>query len=123
MKRPNKYRNQPVVVDGIRFASKAEAKRYGELKLLDRAGQIAGLTCQPRFKLTTAAGEPAGVYVGDFAYGEHTPLGYHMVCEDVKSPATCTRLWRLKWKLVQDQYREVEFRVVMAAARTRRAAA
>lgn len=39
-KKPNKYRNKPVIVDGIRFASKLEAKRYGELKMLERAGKI-----------------------------------------------------------------------------------
>jgi hypothetical protein len=71
----------------------------------------------------TAAGESAGVYVGDFSYREDSPTGWHMVCEDVKSLATCTPVWRLKWKLVQDQYREVEFRTIFPAARTRRAAA
>ena len=32
-----KYRNEPTSVDGIRFASKKEAWRYGELKLLEKA--------------------------------------------------------------------------------------
>jgi hypothetical protein len=36
----NKYRAQPVVIDGIRFASKKEGARYLELKLLERAGKI-----------------------------------------------------------------------------------
>jgi hypothetical protein len=30
-KKPRKYRNEPVVVDGIRFDSKREAAYYGEL--------------------------------------------------------------------------------------------
>ena len=33
-----KYRNQPVTVDGYRFDSKAEARRWGELKLLAALG-------------------------------------------------------------------------------------
>ena len=57
-----KYRNKPVTVDGIKFDSTKEAKRYGELKLLERAGEIAELERQPKFVLTTN-GEPIQ-YVG-----------------------------------------------------------
>ena len=46
-----KYRAVPTVIDGIRFASKAEARRYGELRLLEQAGEIRDLVRQPRFAL------------------------------------------------------------------------
>lgn len=36
----NKYRNNPVTVDGIRFDSKAEATHYGRLKLARDAGHL-----------------------------------------------------------------------------------
>lgn len=36
---PNKYSAEPVVVDGIRFDSKLEARRYGEL-LIERSGGL-----------------------------------------------------------------------------------
>jgi len=47
----NKYHNQPVTIDGIRFASKREGKRYSELKLLEQAGSITDLKLQPRFPI------------------------------------------------------------------------
>ena len=47
----SKYRNVKTEVDGILFASKKEARRYSELKLLERAGEIAHLELQPRIKI------------------------------------------------------------------------
>ncbi len=43
MKRANKFNAKPQVVDGVSFASKAEAKRDAELLLLQRADKIHGL--------------------------------------------------------------------------------
>lgn len=62
-----KYRNKPTEVDGHRFASKLEARRYLELKLMERAGEIAELTLQPRYKLEVN-GHPVCQYVADFHY-------------------------------------------------------
>jgi hypothetical protein len=78
----SKYHAKPQVVDGIRFASQKEARRYVELKLLDKAGVIDGLILQPRFELCTWHGDHSrapfvGVYVADFEYfekGFKTPL-------------------------------------------------
>jgi hypothetical protein len=42
----NKYSAQRVEVDGITFDSKKEARRWGELKLLERAGEIIELRRQ-----------------------------------------------------------------------------
>lgn len=49
-----KYKNNPVEYDGISFDSKREAKRYAELKLLERAGKITGLQRQVKFELIPA---------------------------------------------------------------------
>jgi hypothetical protein len=38
MTRTPKYRATPIILDGIRFDSKREAKRWAELQLLQRAG-------------------------------------------------------------------------------------
>lgn len=107
--RANKYRARPTEVDGIRFASAAEARRYRDLKLLERAGEIAGLTLQPRFPLTVN-GEPvkirstgypngrAAEYRADFAYFR----GGHRVVEDVKG--LDTPVSRLKRALVETIY-------------------
>ena len=69
-----KYRNKPQIVDGIRFDSKKEAARYGELKLLVAAGKISQLKVQPRYKLQRgclAIKYPNGriaAYTADFEY-------------------------------------------------------
>lgn len=91
-----KYRNQPVEIDGHRFASKAEARRYGELKLLERANQIAHLELQPRFPLHVRE-VLVCTYVADFAY----MLQGRGIVEDVKSPATRTPQYRIKVKLLR----------------------
>lgn len=96
MKKPHKYRAIPTVVDNIRFASKKEALRYQQLKLLERAGKIANLELQPKFNLT-CGGTPVKIrsqkvpkgrqayYVGDFRY--RTADGT-VVVEDVKGMDT-----------------------------------
>jgi hypothetical protein len=79
----SKYKAVPTVVDNIRFASKKEARRYGELKLLQRAKQIADLKLQPRIKCQ-ANGVHICDYVADFFYTEKGQPVY----EDVKSEFT-----------------------------------
>lgn len=79
-----KYRNEPVEIDGRRFASKAEGKRYAELRLLERAGEIRDLRCQPRYDLAVN-GQKICTYVGDFAYLNRTGTP---VTEDVKGYRT-----------------------------------
>ncbi len=49
-----KYGNRKVVVDGIEFDSQKEARRYWELKLLQRAGKITDLQLQREFELIPA---------------------------------------------------------------------
>lgn len=87
------YINKKVVVDGIKFDSKKEAKRYGYLKLLEVLGEIKDLELQPKFELVKgvkfsgdARAKPAVRYFADFAYTD-TATGKRIV-EDVKSPVT-----------------------------------
>lgn len=82
----NKYKAQPTTVDGIKFASKREAERYGELKLLERAGEITNLVSHPRFALVVN-GFHICWYTADAGYTE----AGKPVIEDVKSPATAKR--------------------------------
>lgn len=49
-----KYGNRKVIIDGIEFDSAKEARRYSELKLLQRAGQITDLQLQREFELIPA---------------------------------------------------------------------
>lgn len=76
--RHHKYNAKPVTIDNIRFASGGEGKRYAELKLLERAGEISELRLQPSFDLRGADGELLRYcksnrivrYVADFMYTE-----------------------------------------------------
>ena len=57
-----KYKNNAVELDGIKFDSKREARRYAELKLLERAGEITGLQRQVKFELIPAQYETVERY-------------------------------------------------------------
>ena len=97
MKAP-KYRNVKIVVDGITFDSAKEARRYSELKLLERAGQITGLEIQPSFRLVVNNCLIC-TYKADFRYAMDTPhVRGLVVVEDVKGMKT--PVYRLKKKLM-----------------------
>ena len=50
----NKYGASKVEYDGITFDSKKEERRYKELRLMERAGEIKGLKRQVRYSLIPA---------------------------------------------------------------------
>ena len=97
-KQQSKYRNRRATVDGQTFDSRKEARRYLELQLLARAGEITGLTRQQSYRL-----EVNGVlvcsYRPDFEY--RTKDGTKVV-EDVKGVKTQT--YKLKKKLMKAIY-------------------
>lgn len=93
----NKYGAVKTVVDGIKFDSKAEARRYKNLKLLERAGEITNLELQPRYDLIVN-GVKCGFYKADFRYLENGKL----VVEDVKGMKT--PVYNLKKKLIKVIY-------------------
>lgn len=116
--KPRKYFNVPLVIDGERFDSQAEAARW--LTLLERQnrGQISGLRRQPRYELQASFRDKTGrmmraiTYVGDFEYSEESE---QLVVEDVKGgEATQTQVWRVKAKLFRYRYPGIELRVVEA---------
>lgn len=82
----SKYRN--IKTDG--YASKKEARRAWDLKLLERAGTIANLRFQVRYILIPAQYEDgrcvehACIYIADFVYDE----GGKTVVEDAKGLPT-----------------------------------
>lgn len=95
----NKYNAKKVWVDGYKFHSKAEARRYLELKLLLRAGAIRNLELQKKFELIPRQdGERAVNYYADFYYEEAFQGGWRAVCEDVKGMKT--DVYKLKKKLL-----------------------
>lgn len=91
----HKFNAKKTVLDGITFDSKAEAKRYGELKLLEKRGEITDLELQPRYDLAVE-GVKLGFYKGDFRYRDRAGA---LHVEDVKGVRT--PLYALKAKLVK----------------------
>lgn len=78
--RRSKYGNTWTVVDGIKFQSKLEARRWQQLQLLVKAGEVAKVERQVRFPLV------AGItYVADFRV---TYPDGRVVIEDVKGVET-----------------------------------
>ena len=112
-KKEPKYHNQPAERNGIRFASQKEARRYDELMLMLKAGEIRDLKLQPQFTLQEAYTTPEGNrvqairYQADFSYDVIDPYGLEYVktvVEDVKSKATKTRVYEIKKKLMRERY-------------------
>lgn len=86
----NKYGNRKVIHDGIEFDSVKEARRYCELKLMQRAGVISDLQLQVSFELIPTQRidgkvvERAVNYIADFVYKQD---GVQVV-EDTKGMRT-----------------------------------
>lgn len=109
-KNAGKIPHHYVKVNGIEFDSQSEADRYMELLVLQKAGKISDLVCQPQWELIPAASVPADitrgraehfrkhVYTADFAYKDEK--GNYIV-EDVKSKRTREeRDYRINRKLM-----------------------
>lgn len=101
----NKFRNRKVIVNGERFDSKKEYRRYKELQLLERAGRIHSLKRQVRYLLIPAQYDEQGNkiesycnYIADFVYRENGKL----IVEDVKGFKTPEYI--LKRKLMLSVY-------------------
>jgi hypothetical protein len=94
----SKYKNQPTVVDEILFASRKEAARYSELKMLQRVGIISDLRWQVPYELQVN-GVAICKYIADFCYLDQSG---REVIEDVKGQrsGSAYALYRLKAKLM-----------------------
>lgn len=69
----NKYKNKKTQVDMYVFDSIAESKRYKELALLQREGEIQDLQLQPKFLLQESFKKNGKTYrkieyIADFMY-------------------------------------------------------
>ena len=116
----SKYSNRKTILDGITFDSVKEARRYQELKLMEKAGKICDLRLQVPFMLTPTMSEPVerygkrgqrikdGLkviereckYIADFVYID-TETGEKVV-EDTKGVKT--EAYKIKRKLMLWKY-------------------
>ena len=91
-----KYNNTKIRVDGRLFDSKAEAARWQELQLLERAGEITELERQVEYELIPKQkGERSAKYIADLRYVDHEG---ETVVEDTKGVKT--PVWIIKRKLM-----------------------
>lgn len=115
----SKYNSKKTVIDGISFDSRKEAKRYQELKLLEKSGEISDLRLQVKYVLIPSQYEDTGelftrgankgkmkrklverpvTYIADFVYTE----GGKEVVEDTKGMRT--KEYIIKRKLMLSVY-------------------
>ena len=92
-------------IDGHTFASTAEANRYSQLKLLERAREIKALGVHPQYPLSVN-GVLIGKYTADFCYFE----GGRQVTEDVKGLVTAEA--SLRMRVFMACYPQHELRIV-----------
>lgn len=114
-----KYRNKKIVLDGIRFDSKKELRRYHELLFQQKAGMISGLERQKKFVLIPTQREPDIIgarggkhpgkviekecaYIADFVY----QVQGQTVVEDVKGyrMGSAYTVFTIKRKLMLERY-------------------
>ena len=104
--RRSKYGAKKTLAEGLLFDSKAEAARYLDLRLMERAGEIKRLSTQPRYALAVN-GVKVCDYIADFSY--HRVTGKDAtahVLEDVKGARTgaAWAMFRIKAKLFRAIY-------------------
>jgi len=97
--KPHKYKAKSVTVDNILFPSKREASRYGDIKIMLKAGVIQDLTLHPKFPCIVN-GLKVCTYIADFSYVRRKDG--EVVTEDCKGYRT--DVYRLKKKLVEAIY-------------------
>ena len=93
------------------FDSIQESKRYKELKLLERAGEIQNLELQPHFLLQDSFRKNGRTfrkieYIADFKYIENGKT----IVEDVKGMQT--EVFKIKHKIFEKIYPELELRII-----------
>jgi len=101
-KKPSKFGNIPTEVDGIKFASILEARRYQTLVLLKKAGDIKWFETQPSFRITRVQR-----YMPDFIVcGKDGTIW----CEDAKGVQT--KDFKIKAQLFREKYPDIELRLI-----------
>lgn len=93
----NKYNAIKVKIDGYLFDSKKEARRYQELKLLEKSRAIQDLELQPEFSIEIN-GQHICKYRADFRYKAEDKT----VIEDAKGFKTV--VYKLKKRMVEALY-------------------
>ena len=109
-----KYNAKKTEIDGILFDSKKEARRYSELKILEKSGIISNLELQPSYELQEKFRDRNGKairainYIADFKYYDNERQ--EIVVEDVKGMKT--DVYNIKKKMFIKKYPEIIFKEI-----------
>lgn len=104
----SKYHAKRTTIDGITFASKKEANRYQQLKLLEKTGVIKDLQLQVPYVLIEKSKYGRAIkYIADFVYltnNDSECFGVYStkVVEDCKGFKT--DIYKLKKRLMAEKY-------------------
>ena len=113
----NKYGNKKITIDNIVFDSKKEARRYQQLKSMEKAGLITNLALQHKFVLQDAFVYKNRTYrkieyIADFSYIRVNDD--MLVIEDVKGLKT--DVFKIKQKIfikmMIEKERSFEFNLI-----------
>ena len=117
MRRPSKFKNKRITLDGIKFMSKAEAAYYWcHIKPKLEGGHISHLEFQPRIRCEIV-GKKICDYIADFRYidtQETSPQGAHGCSVVVEVKGYQTDVYKLKMKLVKALYPSMKILVISA---------
>lgn len=93
----SKYKNRQITIDGHKFPSHKEGKRYLQLKLLQANGEIRDLQLQVPFRCEVN-GKLICKYLCDFVYEEYRHGKWTKILDDAKGFQT--DIYKLKKKLI-----------------------
>ncbi len=98
-RRPNKYFAKKTVAMGLKFDSRWEAERWGQLKAMERAGIVTQLERQVKYELSINDVKICD-YIADFRYLLEEENGLSkLVVEDAKG--ILTPEFKLKKKMMK----------------------
>ena len=105
----NKYNAKKVKYGPYTFESTWELQLWRDHVMLQKARKISHLTVHPKYDLYVGK-QKVATYIADLSYTDR--LTGLTVVVDAKSPATMTKVSRLKHKMFRAQYRH-ELKIVM----------
>lgn len=106
----SKYKSRKVTLDGITFPSQKEADKYAELKILQRAGEVARLEMQPEFILQEGYRDGKGKRHRPIKYRADFRVTYRDGrVEVIETKGYRTEAYRMKKKMFLARYPDINF--------------
>lgn len=99
----NKYNAVKKTVNGLQYDSQKEANKSVELDWLKKSKEIKDWTRQVKEELRGENGTLIGKYYCDFLITHNDGTLEYL---EIKSKATATAIWKYKWKMLQDKYKD-----------------